>query len=104
MKKISLTILFAAALAFAGSLALSSCGSKSHDETHTEEDAMEEVHEDEAMHEHEGEAHDSTAHEHTDEALAYACPMHPEEKGNEGDTCSKCKMALVKIKTEEVEQ
>jgi hypothetical protein len=102
MKKISLTILFAAALVFAGSLALTSCGSKSHDETHAEEDAMEEVHEDEAMHEHEGEPHDSTAHEHAEEALAYACPMHPEEKGKEGDTCSKCKMALEKIeKTEE---
>jgi len=96
MKKISLTILFVAALAFTGSLALTSCGSKSHDETHAEEEAAEE------MHEHEGEGHDSDAHEHEGEEMAYACPMHPEEKGNEGDKCPKCKMALEKIeKTEE---
>ncbi len=29
------------------------------------------------------------------QALAYACPMHPEEKGKSGDFCPKCKMALV---------
>ena len=33
---------------------------------------------------------DTTAHD-----LVYACPMHPEEKGKSGDTCPKCKMALV---------
>ena len=27
----------------------------------------------------------------------YACPMHPEVTGKEGDTCSKCNMALVKV-------
>lgn len=30
----------------------------------------------------------------------YACPMHPEETGKEGDTCSKCGMALEKLETE----
>jgi hypothetical protein len=29
------------------------------------------------------------------QALVYACPMHPEEKGKAGDACPKCKMALV---------
>jgi hypothetical protein len=32
---------------------------------------------------------DSTAHVHT-----YACPMHPEVTGKEGDTCPKCGMKL----------
>ena len=28
----------------------------------------------------------------------YACPMHPEITGKEGDKCSKCGMALVRKK------
>lgn len=28
----------------------------------------------------------------------YACPMHPEVTGNEGDKCPKCGMNLVKTK------
>jgi len=30
----------------------------------------------------------------------YACPMHPEVTGKEGDTCSKCGMKLTKLQTE----
>ena len=29
------------------------------------------------------------------QSMVYACPMHPEEKGKAGDSCPKCKMALV---------
>jgi Heavy metal binding domain len=31
-------------------------------------------------------------------AAAYACPMHPEITGKEGDKCPKCKMALTPVK------
>jgi len=34
-------------------------------------------------------------------ATAYACPMHPEETGKEGDKCSKCGMALEAMKTDD---
>ncbi len=33
--------------------------------------------------------------------VVYACPMHPEVKGKEGDTCDQCGMALEKVKEEE---
>lgn len=33
-------------------------------------------------------------HEHGQADMAYSCPMHPEVKGNEGDKCLKCGMAL----------
>ncbi|MBS1951662.1 MAG: hypothetical protein OJF59_001691 [Cytophagales bacterium] len=29
-----------------------------------------------------------------DHEMTYACPMHPEVTGKEGDTCSKCGMKL----------
>ena len=31
----------------------------------------------------------------------YACSMHPEVTGNNGDTCSKCSMALTEVKQTE---
>jgi len=30
-------------------------------------------------------------------AVTYACPMHPEVVGKEGDTCNQCGMALEKV-------
>lgn len=30
----------------------------------------------------------------------YACPMHPEVTGKEGDTCNQCGMALEKVEGE----
>lgn len=33
--------------------------------------------------------------------VVYACPMHPEVKGKEGDTCDQCGMALEKVEEEE---
>lgn len=35
--------------------------------------------------------------------VVYACPMHPEVTGKEGDSCSKCGMALEKVEGEEAE-
>ncbi len=98
MKKTIFNFLFITAIAFAGSYSLSSCGSKSNDEAHEETEHTEG--EDSDKHEHEGEAHEHEAGDMDGEALTYACPMHPEEKGKEGDTCPKCKMALEKIETE----
>jgi hypothetical protein len=34
-------------------------------------------------------------------AVAFACSMHPEVTGKEGDKCSKCGMALVSVKKAE---
>jgi len=31
----------------------------------------------------------------------YACSMHPEVTGKQGDTCSKCSMALTEVKQTE---
>ncbi len=59
---------------FTAALLLSACGGK-HSETH-EHDAMK---------------NDSTN-------TVYACPMHPEVTGKEGDTCSKCSMKLEPVK------
>lgn len=40
-------------------------------------------------------------HQHTEaEHTTYACPMHPEITGKEGDTCSKCGMKLEAIKAD----
>ncbi|MBL8003077.1 MAG: hypothetical protein JNL05_14080 [Flavobacteriales bacterium] len=37
-------------------------------------------------------------HEHdADQDAAYACPMHPEVTGKEGDSCPKCGMDLEKV-------
>ena len=43
---------------------------------------------------------DTTAAQHQDNAdgeMAYACPMHPDVTGKQGDTCSKCGMDLEKV-------
>ncbi|WP_270090763.1 heavy metal-binding domain-containing protein [Sphingobacterium sp. SYP-B4668] len=39
--------------------------------------------------------------DHTDELPVYACPMHPEVTGIQGDKCPKCGMTLVATKAEE---
>lgn len=33
------------------------------------------------------------------EKAKYACPMHPEVTGNQGDKCSKCGMDLEEVKS-----
>lgn len=40
------------------------------------------------------------AHQHANHDSAYACPMHPEVKGNKGDKCPKCGMALSPVNKE----
>lgn len=42
---------------------------------------------------------DTAAHQHheSDDEVVYACPMHPEVTGKEGDSCPKCGMDLEKV-------
>jgi hypothetical protein len=40
----------------------------------------------------------SHSHDHAGHVHDYACPMHPEVDGHQGDKCSKCGMPLEKIK------
>lgn len=70
---------------FIASLAVTSCGSKKE---HNEAD-------------HDHMEADSTHHDKMDSTqMAYACPMHPEVTGKDGDKCSKCGMKLEQAKTE----
>jgi len=81
MKKLSLTTLVIISALSVGTIFLSSCGD--HKKTEEQEQTKS----------------DSTAHkESEDKAVAYACPMHPDVTGKEGDTCSKCGMKLEPVK------
>ncbi len=43
-----------------------------------------------------------TGHDHAkmdSTSMTYACPMHPEVTGKEGDKCSKCGMKLEAVKS-----
>ncbi len=82
MKKSILTIAILVSAFFVSSVLVTSCGSKK--EQATEED-----------HHHMG--NDSTEH-HDEMAMTYACPMHPEITGKEGESCSKCGMKLELVK------
>lgn len=85
-KSLALTILLIAAVV-ASALLITSCGGK-------KEHSMEMEHPKSEM--------DTTAHH--DEMkmdstqMTYACPMHPEITGKEGDKCSKCGMKLEPVK------
>lgn len=86
MKKSIASVAFLFALLFAVSLVTMNCGGKKSDQT-----------------EEEGHHHDSDSTEHHDmkmdsTQMAYACPMHPEVTGKEGDKCSKCGMKLEPVK------
>lgn len=40
-------------------------------------------------------------HQHAEgESITYACPMHPDITGKQGDICSKCGMELEAVKTD----
>lgn len=82
MKKSVLTIAILVSGLFVSSVLVTGCGSK-------KEQAKEEDHH----------HMDSDSTEHHDEmAMTYACPMHPEETGKEGESCSKCGMKLELVK------
>ena len=77
MKKSIVTIAILIAGLLAGTVLITGCTSK---KTEQQEQKEEEDHE-------HNDKMDSTA-------TAYACPMHPEVTGKEGDKCSKCGMKL----------
>ena len=85
MKKTILTATLVIAGLFASAVLISSCGGKKEQGTE----------------EHHHEDGDTTAHhdemEMDSTQMAYACPMHPEVTGKEGDVCSKCGMKLVAV-------
>lgn len=66
---------------FASSLLVTGCGSKKEQATE-ENQPMD---------------NDSTK-QHDEMAMVYACSMHPEITGKEGDSCSKCGMKLELVK------
>ncbi len=86
MKKSTLTSAFLFAGLFVFVITFSSCGNKKNDDKQQTESA-----------EHHHEAGDSTNHDALAE-MTHSCPMHPEEKGKEGDTCSKCAMKMEPVK------
>lgn len=81
MKKSILTITILISGLFASSLLVTGCGSKK--EQATEENQPMDS--------------DSTK-QHDEMAMVYACSMHPEITGKEGDSCSKCGMKLELVK------
>ncbi|HNP96880.1 MAG TPA: heavy metal-binding domain-containing protein [Cyclobacteriaceae bacterium] len=97
MKKSFLTIAILVSGLFIMSTILTGCESKKAQSTEE--------------HEHEHEESDSTEHHHDDmdsthmgsmpmdtTQIAFACPMHPEITGKDGDKCSKCGMKLEPVK------
>jgi hypothetical protein len=82
MKKSILTIAILVSGLFMSSVLVTGCGSKK--EQTSEED-------------HHHAAGDSTEH-HDEMAMTYACSMHPEVTGKEGESCSKCGMKLELVK------
>lgn len=72
--KTAIKTLVLALFAGTASMALTSCGGKASEHGHD---------------------HQAGDHEHT-----YACPMHADEVGKEGDVCSKCGMKLERVKDE----
>jgi hypothetical protein len=82
MKKSILTIAILISGLFISSILITGCGSKKEQTTE---------------HDHQHTAGDSTK-QHDEMAMVYACPMHPEITGKEGDSCSKCGMKLELVK------
>lgn len=80
MKKSVIVIILLGGLFLSGTLLFTSCNSKKNEQQEQKEAEG---------HEHkEGEDHD----------VVYACSMHPEVTGKEGDKCSKCGMKLEAMK------
>ena len=87
MKKSTVPFIFLIAGFFAATTLVTSCGNKRSEQAteghhHAEGDTTQ----------HEGMPMDSTQ-------SAYACPMHPEVTGKDGDECTKCGMKLELVKS-----
>lgn len=95
MKKSILTITILISGLFVGSLLGTGCGNKKEQSTEEQEHAVGDT----TSHHHDGMEMDSTEMHHMESTqMVYACPMHPEVTGKEGDKCSKCGMKLEPVK------
>ena len=83
MKKSIVTSMFLAAMLFGATAIMTSCGGK----TQTQEQTTEE----------QQPAEEQSTDDMDMAEAKYACPMHPEVTGKEGDKCSKCNMPLEKV-------
>jgi hypothetical protein len=83
MKKSIVTIVIFASIFLTGSVLITSCNTKKAEQEEQKS----------------AEGEDHAIHEMDSTATAYACPMHPEETGKEGDKCSKCGMNLEAMKS-----
>lgn len=94
-----------AALFLIGASFITSCGNSQNAEDQEEHEHMDaEEHEHMDADEHEDMDHDKMEMDENNEtekteqtAAVYACPMHPEITGKEGEKCSECGMALKKV-------
>ena len=88
MKKSIVTIAILASGFLAGTVLTTSCTGKKAEQEQKESEEHE--HDESKPHEHaEGDEHETV----------YACPMHPEVTGKEGEKCSKCGMKLEAVKS-----
>lgn len=83
MKKSIVTIAILASGFLTGTVLMTGCSTKKAEQEQKEGEEHE--HDESKPHEHaEGEEHETV----------YACPMHPQVTGKEGEKCSKCGMKL----------
>lgn len=95
MKKTFLTTAVLVTGLFVASVLIASCGNKKEQSTEEHGQAQSDTTSDH----HDEMNMDSTEMNHMDSTqMAYACPMHPEAMGKEGDKCSKCGMKLEPVK------
>ena len=92
-----------AALFLIGASFITSCGNSQDAENHEQHEHMDS--DDHGDMDHDNMDMDDKKMENMEDsdqtAAVYACPMHPEVTGKDGDKCSKCGMALKKVETED---
>ena len=75
-----------------------SCNQKNKETTITNQQKMDNdstmMHDDSTMMDNDSTMMDNDSKMMQNNATTYSCPMHPEEKGNLNDKCSKCGMKL----------
>lgn len=95
MKKSTLTIAIVISGLFVSSVLITSCGTKKEQGTEEHQHAGGDT----TSHHHDEMEMDSTEmHDMDSTVMTYACPMHPEVTGKDGDKCSKCGMKLEPVK------
>jgi len=93
MKKSTLTIAIVMSGLFVASVLITSCSSKKEQSTEEHEHA-----EGDTTSDHHDDMDSTKMHDMDSTQMAYACPMHPEVTGKDGDKCSKCGMKLEPVK------